>query len=113
MRLVPAEEAQEIGVERRIFQRAQVDMRITGRRTDHNLAARREPYLNLRLQDVSIGGCGGISQAPLASGERVVLFFPPQGDQPGWDAVGYVRRCSPAREGYHVGVEFDRLPMAA
>jgi hypothetical protein len=46
-------------------------------------------------------------------GERLGVFFPPQGTQRGWDAYGKVLRCEPSAIGYRLAVEFDPLPLAA
>jgi hypothetical protein len=49
---------------------------------------------------------------PLQKGERLSVFFPPQGVNRGWDAYGRVVRCEPSALGYRVAVEFDPLPAA-
>jgi hypothetical protein len=98
--------------ERRIFPRKEIHTRIEGRRLDHTLAARRDPQVSLALRDLSVGGMSAISQMPLEHGERVSVFFPPQGASRGWDAYGRVIRCEPSAMGYRVAVEFDPLPAA-
>jgi hypothetical protein len=112
MRLVTDEEEPQ-GAERRIFPRKELQARVQGKRLDHTIPARREPHLNLSLRDVSMGGLSAISQTPVASGERVSVFFPPQGIQRGWDAFGRVIRCQPSTFGYRIAVEFDPIPLAA
>ena len=109
MRLVPQPE----GAERRIFPRKEVHAHIQGKRMDHTIAARREPFLSLAVRDLSMGGLSAISQSPVQRGERVSVFFPPQGVQRGWDAYGRVIRCEPSGFGYRVAVEFEPIPMAA
>jgi len=101
------------GAERRVFPRKQVDARVQGKRLDHSIDARRQPFLNLMLRDVSVGGVSAISQNPIAPGERISVFFPPQGTKRGWDACGRVVRCDPGNFGYRIGVEFEAIPMAA
>jgi hypothetical protein len=114
MRLVGGEDYVEpTGAERRIFPRKEMQARVQGKRLDHTVTARREPHLNLSLRDVSIGGLSAISQTPVESGERVSVFFPPQGIQRGWDACGRVIRCQPSSFGYRIAVEFEALPLAA
>ncbi len=54
-----------------------------------------------------------ITQTPLEKGERVSVFFPPQGINRGWDAYGKVIRCDASTMGYRVAMEFDPLPAAA
>ena len=114
MRLVGSDELEgQGGAERRIFPRKEMQARVQGKRLDHTIPARREPFLNLSLRDVSLGGLSAISQTPVESGERVSVFFPPQGIQRGWDAFGRVIRCQPSTFGYRIAVEFDPIPMAA
>lgn len=113
MRLVGSDETEAQGAERRIFPRKEMQARVQGKRLDHTIPARREPFLNLSLRDVSMGGLSAISQTPVESGERVSVFFPPEGIQRGWDAFGRVIRCQPGTFGYRIAVEFDPLPMAA
>ena len=102
----------EIGAERRMFPRKEVHTRIEGRRLDHTIHARREPQVSLALRDLSVGGLSALTQTPLLEGERVTVFFPPQGASRGWDAFGRVIRCEPSGMGYRIAVEFDPLPAA-
>ena len=102
----------ETGVERRVFPRKEIHSRIDGMRLDHSLKAHRQPQVSLALRDLSLGGMSAISQMPLDHGERVTVFFPPQGHMRGWDAYGRVLRCEPSGMGYRVAVEFDPLPAA-
>jgi hypothetical protein len=101
------------GAERRMFPRKEVHAQIQGKRLDHTISAHREPFLNLALRDLSMGGMSAISQSPVQRGERVNVFFPPQGVHRGWDALGRVIRCQPSGFGYRIAVEFDPMPMAA
>jgi hypothetical protein len=100
------------GAERRLFPRKELHTRVEGRRVDHTIPAHRQPQLSLALRDLSLGGLSAISQTPLDRGERLTVFFPPQGTQRGWDAYGRVLRCEPSGFGYRVAVEFDPLPAA-
>ena len=99
--------------DRRTFQRREVHSRVEGRRLDHSVQARQQPHLSLALRDLSVGGLSAISQSPVGRGERLGVFFPPQGTQRGWDAYGKVLRCEPSGTGYRLAVEFDPLPLAA
>ncbi len=108
-----AEQSEANGAERRVFPRKEVHDRIQGKRLDHTLSARREPVLSLALRDLSMGGLSAVSQTPVEKGERVTVYFPPQGVSRGWDAIGRVIRCQPSTFGYRVAVEFDPIPMAA
>ena len=122
MRLVPVEadhlgggdeDQESLGrIDRRIFPRQHVSLHIGGRRLDHSVDARREPCLHLSLKDVSVGGLAATSQTPLKVGERIAIFFPPEGVSRGWDAYGHVLRVTADRRGYQVAVCFDRLPAA-
>lgn len=123
MRLVHEEEDHEACVapvghigalkaDRRFFPRRTISLRINGRRLDHSIEARREPFLNLQIGDVSIGGLCATSQTALRTGERVAVFFPPEGTSRGWDAYGRVLRVEPQRVGWKVAIAFDTAPAA-
>ncbi|MEO6436778.1 MAG: PilZ domain-containing protein [Tepidisphaeraceae bacterium] len=101
------------GAERRIFPRKEVSVRIEGKRLDHSIDARQQPQLSLMLRDVSLGGLAAMTAAPLGRGERLTVFFPPEGAARGWDAYGRVIRCDPSPAGgYRLAVAFDPLPAA-
>jgi hypothetical protein len=112
LRLVPSE-AEEGGAERREFPRREVHGHVESRRMDHSVDAQRRPQLSLTLRDLSIGGLSAISDTPVMKGERLAVFFPPQGSKRGWDAAGRVVRCQPSGTGYRVALQFDPMPMAA
>ena len=99
-------------LERRVFPRTEVRAQVAGVRLDHTLPALRQPALKLMLNDVSYGGLSALSDTPLATGERVSVFVPPNGISGGWNAYGRVIRCTPSGMGYRVAVEFDPLPAA-
>jgi hypothetical protein len=98
--------------ERRVFPRKEIHARVEARRLDHTVTARRDPHLSLALRDLSMGGLSALTQTPMSKGERVSVFFPPQGASRGWDAYGRVIRCEPSGMGYRVAMEFDPLPAA-
>ena len=100
------------GADRRMFPRKEVSFRVEGRRLDHSVDARQMPHVSFSLKDLSIGGLAAVSTMPVARGERVTVFFPPQGIRRGWDAYGRVLRCEPSAVGYRVALEFDPLPAA-
>jgi hypothetical protein len=101
------------GAERRMFPRKEISARVEGRRLDHTVDARQQPQLSFMLKDVSIGGLAALSDTQIGRGERITVFFPPQGPARGWDAYGRVIRCDPSvAGGYRVAVEFDPLPAA-
>jgi hypothetical protein len=99
--------------ERRNFLRRETQAHLEGRRLDHSIPALQQPQLSLALRDLSLGGLSALTQFPLERGERVAVFFPPQGPNRGWDAHGRILRCDQSSLGYRVAVEFDPLPMAA
>ena len=100
------------GAERRMFPRKQINARIEGRRLDHSIDARQQPQLSLALRDVSLGGLSALSDQPVGRGERITVFFPPQGPARGWDAYGRIIRCEASSAGYRLAVAFDPLPAA-
>src|SRR5262245_7383646 len=73
------------GAERRMFPRKVVHTRVDSVRMDHSIQARRQPQVSLALRDLSLGGISAISGMPLEAGERLTVFFPPQGSSRGWD----------------------------
>ncbi len=99
--------------ERRMFTRKDIQARVQGKRLDHTLPALQEPHVSLSLRDLSLGGLSAISTQPMEAGERVAVFFPPQGANRGWDAYGRIIRCDPSHFGFRVAVEFDPIPLAA
>jgi hypothetical protein len=101
-----------IRLERRVFPRKEIHARVEGRRLDHALCVYKRPTVSLAIRDLSAGGLSAISDTPLLPGERVTVFFPPQGIKRGWDAYGRIIRCEPSALGYRVAIEFDVLPAA-
>ena len=99
--------------ERRMFKRKEIQARVEGKRLDHSIPALQQPHLSLALRDLSIGGLSAISTQPVDAGERIAVFFPPQGVNRGWDAYGRIIRCDASHFGYRVAVEFDPVSMAA
>src|SRR4029450_5226976 len=65
------------------------------RRIDPSIEPQRNPHLSLTLRDLSLGGLSAISDVPVMRGERVAVFFPPQGSARGWDAGGAPRPRGP------------------
>jgi hypothetical protein len=98
--------------DRRMFPRKEVHTSADGRRMDNTIEARQFPQLTLHLRDLSLGGLSAISPTPLAKGEKLVVFFPKQGEMGGWDAMGRVVRCDQSTLGYRVALEFDPLLAA-
>jgi hypothetical protein len=109
---MPSMMIEDSNAERRAFPRKEIHARVEGKRLDHDVTALRSPHLSLALRDLSFGGLSAISQMPLMKGERISVFFPPQGINRGWDAYGKVVRCEASGFGYRVAVAFDPLPAA-
>ena len=59
----------------------------------------------LKLIDSSETGIGAIMTEEIDLGSRIVMFFPPHGNEKGFDLVGHVVRCRRIDEGYRVGVK--------
>lgn len=96
------------GPERRLFPRQQAHGHIHGQRLDRsNAAVRRNPHLALALRDLSVGGVSGWSQTELNAGERVLLFFPPEGMNKGFDVRGKVIRCEQSALGFRIAIAFE------
>jgi len=69
---------------------------------------------SLRLLDMSDSGLGAVSQSPLEKDAPITVFFPPHGNERGFDLTGYVVRCSPQQSGGHsVGIRLGRQVAAA
>jgi hypothetical protein len=112
MLTMPRPTTTTLRMERRLFPRKEVHAWVEGCRLDHSLSALRDRRVSFALRDLSLGGMSALSQAPMQPGERVGVFFPPQGSHRGWDAYGRVIRCEASATGYRVAVEFDPLPAA-
>ncbi len=96
------------GPNRRIFPRQQAYGHIHGQRLDRNVpAARCNPHMALALRDLSIGGVSGWSQTELNAGERLLLFFPPEGLHRGFDVRGRVVRCEMSTLGFRIAIAFE------
>lgn len=96
------------GPERRMFPRQQAYGHIHGQRLDRNIpAVRRNPHLALNLRDISVGGMSAWTQVELQVGERLLLFFPPEGFHKGFDIRGRVVRCEQSALGFRVGIAFE------
>ena len=81
-----------------MFPRKSVSARVEGRRLDHSIGARQQPQLSLMLRDVSLGGLAALTNMAIGRGERISVFFPPEGPARGWDAYGR----------WHLGVDAEK-----
>lgn len=60
--------------------------------------------LTLDLIDQSVGGLGVTTSQPVAVGSRITVFFPPHGNEPGFDLVGEVVRCNSNADRHTLGI---------
>ncbi|MEM7576997.1 MAG: PilZ domain-containing protein [Planctomycetota bacterium] len=71
---------------------------------------------SLQLRDLSTGGIGVWSQRALPLGSQVAVFFPPRGNQPGYDRMGTVVRCesdTALGQGFEIGMKMDETMVHA
>ena len=107
-----AEQHLQDSYDRRMRLHDPAPVRIRGRRLDHSLPARRQPCVELNLEDWSVDGLSATSDSPLMWGERLVVQLPGRHGLPAWTAMGRVVRCNPNSDGYDLDVEFETLPAA-
>lgn len=63
---------------------------------------------SLQLFDMSATGVGAWSQSEMPVGSQVAVFFPPRGNQAGFDRYGTVVRCEHhPHQGWDIGVQLD------
>ncbi|MEO1236733.1 MAG: PilZ domain-containing protein [Planctomycetota bacterium] len=67
----------------------------------------------MELVDQSNSGLGAWSVEPVAVGSRVTVFFPAHGNEPGFNQVGRVVRCSPHNGGHSIGLRVESQMAAA
>lgn len=65
--------------------------------------------IRVELRDWSVGGVGGYTNRMIHRGASVMLSFPPEGFNKGFNARGKVVRCEPSATGYRIGIQFDQL----
>lgn len=61
----------------------------------------------LELADQSDGGIGATAQEPIEVGNRITVFFPPHGPEPGFDLAGEVVRCTSRDNSHHIGIALE------
>ncbi len=84
-----------------------VSGQITILRCDHDPEVYQHPVAAMQLSDMSDGGLAATSDTTLSRNERVTVYFPPKGDDPGFDLYGHIVRCIPAQNGYAIAIQFD------
>lgn len=60
--------------------------------------------LTLDLIDQSAGGLGAKTTEPVMVGSKITIFFPPHGNEPGFDLVGNVVRCRSNANQHTLGI---------
>lgn len=96
--------------ERRRHPRTQLTMMLHGIRLDPDGG---DVQNTLRMKDISRGGLGAVADRWLYPGQKVVLCLPLHPDGGRRNIYSTVIRCQGARDGYSVGLEFDRVSLDA
>ena len=96
--------------ERRRHPRTQLRMTLHGVRLDPDGG---DVYSTLEMTDISRCGMGALTDRWLYPGQRIVLCIPLHPDGGRRNLYSTVIRCRKTREGYHVGLEFDRVSLDA
>jgi hypothetical protein len=96
--------------ERRRHPRTQLEMMLHGIRLDPDGG---DVCDTLRMTDISRGGLGAVADRWLYPGQKVVLCLPLHPDGGRRNIYSTVIRCQKVREGYGVGLEFDRVSVDA
>lgn len=65
--------------------------------------------LTLQLNDLSDTGVGATATEPVSVGSRITLFFPPHGNEPGFDLSGTVVRCSSIDDRHRLGIVLSQV----
>ena len=67
----------------------------------------------LELHDLSDSGVGVRSAQPISVGSKITLFFPPHGNEPGFDLTGNVVRCRSVEGNHEVGIALSQAAKLA
>ena len=65
----------------------------------------------LHMTDVSRGGVGAISDRSYYPGQRLLVYLPLTGKNGQRVLYATIRRCRRHAQGYHLGMEFDRMSL--
>ncbi len=93
--------------ERRTSHRRRISCRLTAIRKEIEASIHRNSITPLQLTNISDGGIAAISQDRIKLDTEIVVFFPAQGHEPGYDMHGRIVRCQPKEYGHEVGICFD------
>mgnify|MGYP001954800073 FL=1 len=105
LRLTPDEsEKDSLFFERRRANRRRASGRVTAVVQQPGDTEGPQRLITLLLNDLSDTGVGATAQEPVSVGSRVTLFFPPHGNEPGFDLTGSVVRCSSIDDRHRLGI---------
>ena len=63
--------------------------------------------VTLDLLDLSDSGIGATADKPLPVGNRITVFFPPHGPEPGFDLAGEIVRCQSNDDRHLIGIALE------
>lgn len=105
LRLTPDDsEKDSLFFERRRANRRRASGRVTAVYQQPGDTEGPQRLITLQLNDLSDTGVGATAQEPVAIGSRVTLFFPPHGNEPGFDLTGTVVRCQSTDDRHRLGI---------
>ncbi|HET6428637.1 MAG TPA: PilZ domain-containing protein [Phycisphaerae bacterium] len=96
--------------ERRRHPRTHLKMMLHGVRLDPDGG---DVYDTLRMLDISRSGLGALVDRWLYPGQRVILCLPLHPDGGRRNIYSTVIRCRKGRQGFQVGLQFDRVSLDA
>ena len=99
-------------IDRRVAPRHNVTGRVTAVCTEVTLDGARNRICSLQMLNISDSGLGAVSQDAIAPDTAIGVYFPPHGNEKGFDLIGRVVRCRRRSNGHELGVSFDRLAAA-
>lgn len=90
--------------ERRRAARRRASGRVTAVCRDASDPEGPQRLIAMQLQDLSDTGVGATAQEPVSVGSSITLFFPPHGNEPGFDLTGQVVRCQSTDDRHRLGI---------
>lgn len=109
LRLTPTDPDRDaLFFERRRANRRRASGRVTGVVQQPGDTDGPQRLITLLLNDLSDTGVGATAQEPVAVGSRVTLFFPPHGNEPGFDLTGTVVRCQSTDDRHRLGIALSQ-----
>lgn len=109
LRLTPTEsENDSLFFERRRAARRRASGRVTAVCRDASDPEGPQRLIAMQLQDLSDTGVGATAQEPVSVGSSITLFFPPHGNEPGFDLTGRVVRCRSVDDKHQLGIALSQ-----